>query len=187
MKSWIVLLVLLSLLLTSSARACAPSPGEEFPCYGEKTETSVLIELVNETGSAICALRIRPEAAGIAADWEEWPNLLGEDRFESEARIGVYFDLDTTISDPVFYAVQVVLDDGRVLTLHHLDVADMSEAVIRLDEGVAYLDYTSAATGEEVSTLLDELRILAGEEMDGAGLPEDDGGPETMERGDGDS
>jgi len=184
----------LAALLILTLIVCAPAPSRAvgFPCYGEETETAARVELINMTGCVILALRICPETDAATADWTDRPNLLGADTFEKDARIGVFFELNEALSGPssaksISYAMRIALDDGRTLTLHHLDIADIGEAFLHLDEGVAYLVYTSAATGKEISTLPHELRLLAEMEMDGASLPESDGGRENPAPGDSDS
>lgn len=52
--------------------------------------------------------------------------------------------------------MQVQTTGGTVYELHMLDLADIKDATLRVDGNMAYLEYTSVATGEQVSSLANE-------------------------------
>lgn len=172
-----ILLVVTSLVSISFAEGASL---EDIPCYGTPTDTSTLRYLINGTEETIVELRLKPELEDEQQEDAELSDLLEGNSFTAGAKIGVWVEMqvlaESDDSAPL-YEVIVTFEDAEVRTLHHVAVADIEEAIICRDENVTWLIYTSLTTGEEISTWLDELNILAEQETDDSPL-DDDSDPE---------
>lgn len=168
-----ILLIVISLISISFAEGTIP---EDIPCYGTPTDTSELLFLANGTEETIVELRLKPVLADELQENAELPDLLEEDSFPAGTKIGVWVDLQVLAEHDdaaPLYEIIVTFEDTEVWTLHNVPVADMEEAIVCRDENVIWLTYTSLMTGEEISTWLDELNILAEQEADDSSLEDD--------------
>lgn len=166
-----------------------PSAGaqESFRLYGLPTATSTLLRLTNSTGETITGLQLLPIMDGSVPDADAFPSLLGEDIFLDGDMIGLWCDLrpdDLPAGAVPLYDIALTFASGEVWTLHSVPVWDISEATICQDVHVAWLTYISLSTGEEVSTWLAELNILAEIEAADVPLVDADEREEAPERGD---
>ncbi len=146
-------------------------PEPELKTIGREAEGENIfkVALRNSTGKAIMGFAVKEMSM------EEYPDSLleGEDVFaDGEERI-LYYDAtealaaneETNSEDmnaPVVtpgYDIQMTFDDGETAELHGFPFGDAEEAEIHMGEEVAYITYTSAMDGGEVST--EEAEISA--------------------------
>lgn len=139
---------------------------EKLKTIGTKDDDAYVIKLTNATGQDITAFSVK--SSGDAAYPENM--LKDSDKFTVEEEREVYYTPSdaaktTATADgkeiPVEYLVQITVADGKVYELHAFPFEDMKEGELKLEEGIAYLTYSSVSTKEEVSTLDAEKAVKA--------------------------
>lgn len=184
MKTIITLLLAMSLLFAVPVHGLAQ---ENLQLYGTPTATSALLRLINSTGETITGLMLLPVSDSPVPEAEDLPGLLEESGFPDGAMIGLWCELrpeGLPAGTAPLYDIPLTFIDGFEWTLHSVPVWDISEATICRDANVAWLTYISLSTGEEVSTWLAELNILAGLESADIPLTDSDGREDAPEQGD---
>lgn len=135
---------------------------------GTNSQEAVKIDVKNETGQAITAVAVK---SSFEQDFSD--ALEQEGDWQSDASAELYIDpaivevsSEKTVegenatvveqSDVVLEPrtdIQITTADGMTYALHQLNIEDVKDATLKIEDGTAYLVYTSIATGEEVNTL----------------------------------
>lgn len=153
---------------SSSAQQASSSAAETAPAlvFGTEAEGGASFVLTNETGKAIRSLAVKPTHA------EEYlANIIAEGaEFAQGAKATIHLpkieaDENSDIEMRALADVKIVLDGDEEYVLHQINVGDMVDPVIRISEGIAYLDYKSASAAETVSTLETEKSWRAAQEQ----------------------
>lgn len=147
---------------SSEAPSAASSEEISMGVIGEQTgaEGEFVVELGNGTGQDIVEFSIVENGAGDAAG-----NMLpeGEVFANGETRALYFTPAAAEEADPNADANEPALDpqydacmkfaDGTEAVMHAFPFGDMEAGTLSMEEGIVFVTYTSAGTGEEVSTL----------------------------------
>jgi hypothetical protein len=146
--------LLLCLVACFTATGCSSSALQ----IGSTSDSST-ISATNKTGQSITAVAIKSssnEAYDSAleqdSDWEN--DAVAEIHFsepESEASATSEDDTDLILNN--LQSISFTTADGMTYELHQLNLSDIQDASLYLEDQIAYLEYTSVSTGEEVNTL----------------------------------
>ncbi|MGN0478417.1 MAG: hypothetical protein ACI4GO_03200 [Hominenteromicrobium sp.] len=152
----------------------SPEPEEKLAVIGTESDKETVFAVVLENGT-------KQDITGIAvkdSSLEEFPeNMLeDEDVFAAGEKRTLYYDSESAVkaaeeeqdgSDKLLepqYDIRITLEDGTVLVLHAFPFGDLEEGKILVEEDIAYLEYTSAESGQKVSTKEAELAVKEAEE-----------------------
>lgn len=139
---------------------------------GSDTDGAVKIDAKNETGQAITAVAAKSslaqefsEALEQQGDWANDtsatlyldPTIIEvSSEAAAEGQNGTVTEESDVVLEPRM-DIQITTADGMTYELHQLNASDIKDATFKIDNGTAYLIYTSIATGQEVNTLEAEL------------------------------
>lgn len=157
------LAVLLLVAALSASLLLLAGCGQTFT-IGTKINDATKISVKNETGQAITSVTY---VSKLAQDGD-WDNGVTAELYVDPSAIVVSSEsatqngneVTTEESDVILEpltALQFTTADGMTYALHQLNVSDVKDATIKIEDGVAYMEYTSIATGEQVNTLDAEL------------------------------
>lgn len=139
---------------------------------GTNSDGAVKIDAKNETGQAITALAVKNSFAKDFTDALEqqgdWANDASATLYidptiievSSEETVEGQNGMATKESDVVIEPrmdIQITTADGMTYELHQLNASDIKDAALKIENGTAYLVYTSIESGQEVNTLEAEL------------------------------
>ena len=144
---------------TSAETSAAPEE-PAYQVFGTQDAEGAAFELMNKLDQPIISLAVKtPADGGYPASLipEDAQMVAGEIAIVYLPKIEGAVSEDSDIQTKAVADVLVVLADGTEYELHQVDVYDIADGAVRLEDGVAYLEYTSNATGEPVSTLEAEL------------------------------
>lgn len=126
---------------------------------GQDSAGAFKVSMKNLTGKNITGFSVKQTEAA------EYPaSMLGEnDPFAVSEERTLYYnpgaqENQQEVSGAV-YDVSLTFEDGSVLELHAFPFGDVEVCEIHLEDGVAYVTYTSTSTQEAVSTKESELYI----------------------------
>lgn len=148
----------------------SPEPEEKLAVIGTESSKETVLKVVLENGTKqdITAVAVKDSSL------EEFPESMLKDKdvFAADEKRELYYDSESAVkaaeeaqqgdSDKLLepqYDVQITLKDGTVLVLHAFPFGDMEEGVIKVEEEVAYLEYTSVGSKQKVSTKDAELAV----------------------------
>ncbi len=149
---------------------------KEYQKVGNDTEDAYDILLKNSTGQDITAIRVK---TSVMPEWPESMLPAGE-VIKGGDTVEFFYtpeagtpEQDTTADTDkavnVMYIVHITLADGSMYELNSFGFDDMEEdedVEICLEDGVAFVKYTSDTGGAEVSTKEQELGIKAQKEAE---------------------
>ncbi|MGN0437453.1 MAG: hypothetical protein ACI4F4_02940 [Lachnospiraceae bacterium] len=116
--------------------------------YGDAGENAYEIYVTNRMGADITLL-------ALTNDNGDGNNILDAAvEFGADEKVKCYFDKVNNASK-----LKVQLSDGEEYELSEVDMSDMDEVTLCYENEVAFIVYTSKATGEEVKTKVKELEI----------------------------
>ena len=130
----------------------------EGAALGVKSVGDYDLLLKNNTGEEVEKVELSVDQGSLH------PNLLLEkDVFASgeERHLYVTPEIAKEKGKKPVYDLRLTFADGTVATLHALPLGDTDEAVLSLEEGVAYLTYESKKEEKEVVTLEEEKALVA--------------------------
>ncbi|MCR4794038.1 MAG: hypothetical protein K5898_02500 [Ruminococcus sp.] len=148
-----------SVTTTAEPTTEATTEAEELKLIGKKASGSDVftLDLENKTGKDIVSITIKAETE------EKYPeNMLEEkDTFAKDEKRKLYY-VPKKVSDVVYgksdkianlqYSVKLVFADKTEAILHQFPFDDLDLAEIHLEDGVAFIKYTSKLTKEKVDT-----------------------------------
>ncbi|MBQ9069406.1 MAG: hypothetical protein IJ131_10205 [Eggerthellaceae bacterium] len=158
---------------SSAASASASSSQPTFRTVGATANAASQFNFANKTGKAIKALAVKPTQdtdfpASILASGDQVANgetvVLACPAVDAPEAGGQTADVKLEARADM----QLTLEDGTELVLHQLNLSDIKDAEVRVNGDVAYLDYTSIASGSKVSTLEAEQSISKNQTADAA-------------------
>lgn len=143
---------------------------------GTNSNDAVKISAKNETGQSITSLAlvspITQEASEPLEQDGDWDNGSTAELYLDQTIVeiatagtvegenGTAEEESDIVLEPLM-TIQFTTADGMTYTLHQLNLEDIKDATVKIEDGTAYLVYTSIATGEEVNTLESELAYQA--------------------------
>ena len=143
---------------------------------GTNSNDAVNISAKNETGQAITSVAlvspITQEATDSLEQDGDWDNDAAAQLYIDQTVIeiatsgtvegdnGTAEESSDIVLEPRT-TIQFTTADGMTYALHQLNLEDIKDATVKIEDGTAYLVYTSIATGEEVNTLEAELAYQA--------------------------
>ena len=144
---------------------------EDLLTIGEKTDDAYDVILLNSTGSDITSI-------SVACD-EEDAFAVSDAGIEADMAFELFYEPEETESESAGndnklltpdYTITFTLDSGDEYILHGFPFDDIEEGEILIDdiEDVAYIIYDSIDSGDEISTLEDEIATKEAEEAEAA-------------------
>ena len=114
---------------------------------GVKTSTAKFVYLTNSTEGEIREIYLR------AAGGEEWgKNLVpAEATIKAAEQVQMYYTSDSAKN--AIYDMKIVDGDGNAYEIYSVQLSDMEKAKLMIDNGEAYLTYTSLSEKSEKSTI----------------------------------
>ena len=114
---------------------------------GVKTSTAKFVYLTNSTKGEIREIYLR------AAGGEEWgKNLVpAEATIKDAEQVQMYYTPDS--ARDAIYDMKIVDGDGNAYEIYSVQLSDMEKAKLMIDNGEAYLTYTSLSDKSEKSTI----------------------------------
>ena len=114
---------------------------------GVKTSTAKFVYLTNSTKGEIREIYLR------AAGGEEWgKNLVpAEATIKAAEQVQMYYTSDSAKN--AIYDMKIVDGDGNAYEIYSVQLSDMEKAKLMIDNGEAYLTYTSLSEKSEKSTI----------------------------------
>lgn len=121
-----------------------PTPTESPKRIGVKTETAEYIVLVNNAGVDLREIYIQDEETG------EWgKNLIpSESSVEDKEQVEMYYEPQ----EDGKYQIKIVTENAEEFEIYSAELGDMKQTALYIEEGVAYLKYTSVASKTEKTT-----------------------------------
>ena len=112
-----------------------------------KTSTAKFVYLTNSTKGEIREIYLR------AAGGEEWgKNLVpAEATIKAAEQVQMYYTSDSAKN--AIYDMKIVDGDGNAYEIYSVQLSDMEKAKLMIDNGEAYLTYTSLSEKSEKSTI----------------------------------
>lgn len=176
-NSIVTLFVIVALAMLVSFVGCSsPANSEneaekeapELVSVGEKSDQSVQIKVHNNTNKEIASLQI--EKSGTVGLTDQELAIPSGDTFLINLNASEFADTATeTTSDVIVrpvYDVVIGFTDGSHATTHGLGTEDVTEFTLLLsDEGILYVEYTTAE-GSTESTLETEKALIAAAEAE---------------------
>lgn len=139
---------------------------------GTDSSDAVKISAKNETGQAITAVATKVSSAESFGDpleqQSDWANDVSAELYLVQVSVEATAQETTETPNATVTAqedliveprtdIQITTADGMTYDLHQLNLEDIKDATFKIENGTAYLVYTSIASGEEVNTLDAEL------------------------------
>ena len=114
---------------------------------GVKTSTAKFVYLTNSTKGEIREIYLR------AAGGEEWGKSLvpAEATIKDAEQVQMYYTPDS--ARDAIYDMKLVDGDGNAYEIYSVQLSDMEKAKLMIDNGEAYLTYTSLSDKSEKSTI----------------------------------
>lgn len=114
---------------------------------GVKTSTAKFVYLTNSTKGEIREIYLR------AAGGEEWGKSLvpAEATIKDAEQVQMYYTPDS--ARDAIYDMKIVDGDGNAYEIYSVQLSDMEKAKLMIDNGEAYLTYTSLSDKSEKSTI----------------------------------
>ena len=129
---------------------------------GTKTDKTVAVTITNGTGKVITGMQVSDPATGeFGANVFSASNKVvnGEKVIVNLENTAQATSASTSAGDVAIKAypdVRVTFSDGTTADLHQLNLSDVTDATLKLDGTMAYLEYTSASSKTVVNTLESE-------------------------------
>ncbi|MEE0956119.1 MAG: hypothetical protein U0L49_09970 [Eubacterium sp.] len=146
-------------LITQSTVTSSAEEEQIFPAIGREDENALRIKISNAAGSEITGFSVA-EGEG-----EYGANLLeGEDSFKADETRTLYFQNPEQAADAgehILCNVKLTFADGTEAVLHDFPFLTGKDLVIKMEAGIAYLEYTNSADGSVMNTLIAEQQIYA--------------------------
>ena len=122
-----------------------PAPAPKL--IGVKTSTAKFVYLTNSTKGEIREIYLR------AAGGEEWGKSLvpAEATIKDAEQVQMYYTPDS--ARDAIYDMKIVDGDGNAYEIYSVQLSDMEKAKLMIDNGEAYLTYTSLSDKSEKSTI----------------------------------
>jgi len=160
----------------------APETSTPEPSYrtiGTENEKAFSVLITNKTGQEIVGIAVKsseekeyadnliPEGQSIAKDETVMLYYTPADTGEGGESLAIDpDDEDTAVAVSVTYDVRLTCADESVLELYEFGFSDITAADLNCADGVAFIQYTSEATGETVNTK--EAQLAAKEKLEAA-------------------
>ena len=145
---------------------------KEYETIGSKAEGAYEVLITNAAGQDITGIAVK------SADKTEWPgNMIPSGKtFKKGQTVRLYYtpekDSNTAVaSDKAVkpsFDVNLTLADGKTYQLSGFPFEDMEEVSVKIADDVAFLEYTSKTSKEQVSTKEQELGLKAQREQEAA-------------------
>lgn len=145
---------------------------KEYETIGSKAEGAYEVLITNAAGQDITGIAVK------SADKTEWPgNMIPSGKtFKKDQTVRLYYtpekDSNTAVaSDKAVkpsFDVNLTLADGKTYQLSGFPFEDMEEVSVKIADDVAFLEYTSKTSKEQVSTKEQELGLKAQREQEAA-------------------
>ena len=138
----------------TAAPTAAPATSTPLPTstpapklIGVKTSTAKFVYLTNSTKGEIREIYLR------AAGGEEWGKILvpAEATIKDAEQVQMYYTPDS--ARDAIYDMKIVDGDGNAYEIYSVQLSDMEKAKLMIDNGEAYLTYTSLSDKSEKSTI----------------------------------
>lgn len=138
----------------TAAPTAAPATSTPLPTstpapklIGVKTSTAKFVYLTNSTKGEIREIYLR------AAGGEEWGKSLvpAEATIKDAEQVQMYYTPDSAKN--AIYDMKIVDGDGNAYEIYSVQLSDMEKAKLMIDNGEAYLTYTSLSEKSEKSTI----------------------------------
>lgn len=138
----------------TAAPTAAPATSTPLPTstpapklIGVKTSTAKFVYLTNSTKGEIREIYLR------AAGGEEWGKSLvpAEATIKDAEQVQMYYTPDS--AKDAIYDMKIVDGDGNAYEIYSVQLSDMEKAKLMIDNGEAYLTYTSLSEKSEKSTI----------------------------------
>ena len=138
----------------TAAPTAAPATSTPLPTstpapklIGVKTSTAKFVYLTNSTKGEVREIYLR------AAGGEEWgKNLVpAESTIKDAEQVQMYYTPDS--AKDAIYDMKIVDGDGNAYEIYSVELGDMEKAKLMIDNGEAYLTYTSLSDKSEKSTI----------------------------------
>lgn len=138
----------------TAAPTAAPATSTPLPTstpapklIGVKTSTAKFVYLTNSTKGEIREIYLR------AAGGEEWEKNLvpAEATIKDAEQVQMYYTPDS--ARDAIYDMKIVDGDGNAYEIYSVQLSDMEKAKLMIDNGEAYLTYTSLSDKSEKSTI----------------------------------
>lgn len=138
----------------TAAPTAAPATSTPLPTstpapklIGVKTSTAKFVYLTNSTKGEIREIYLR------AAGGEEWGKSLvpAEATIKDAEQVQMYYTPDS--AKDAIYDMKIVDGDGNAYEIYSVQLSDMEKAKLMIDNGEAYLTYTSLSDKSEKSTI----------------------------------
>ena len=138
----------------TAAPTAAPATSTPLPTstpapklIGVKTSTAKFVYLTNSTKGEIREIYLR------AAGGEEWGKSLvpAEATIKDAEQVQMYYTPDS--ARDAIYDMKLVDGDGNAYEIYSVQLSDMEKAKLMIDNGEAYLTYTSLSDKSEKSTI----------------------------------
>lgn len=138
----------------TAAPTAAPATSTPLPTstpapklIGVKTSTAKFVYLTNSTKGEIREIYLR------AAGGEEWGKSLvpAEATIKNAEQVQMYYTPDS--AKDAIYDMKIVDGDGNAYEIYSVQLSDMEKAKLMIDNGEAYLTYTSLSDKSEKSTI----------------------------------
>ena len=137
---------------------------------GEETEGAYGVVVTNSVGQDIQGISVK---SSLAENWSE--NILKEgEQIKNGEKVKFFFDpssvsATTAVPETDFavretWDVNLTIADGTTYKLTGFAFEDIEEGVLKLEDGVAFVEYTSKESKETVSTKEQELGLKAAAE-----------------------
>ncbi|WP_122642252.1 hypothetical protein [Luxibacter massiliensis] len=145
---------------------------KEYETIGSKAEGAYEVLITNAAGQDITGIAVK------STDKTEWPgNMIPSGKtFKKDQTVRLYYtpekDSNTAVaSDKAVkpsFDVNLTLADGKTYQLSGFPFEDMEEVSVKIADDVAFLEYTSKTSKEQVSTKEQELGLKAQREQEAA-------------------
>ena len=138
----------------TAAPTAAPATSTPLPTstpapklIGVKTSTAKFVYLTNSTKGEIREIYLR------AAGGEEWGKSLvpAEATIKDAEQVQMYYTPDS--ARDAIYDMKIVDGDGNAYEIYSVQLSDMEKAKLMIDNGEAYLTYTSLSDKSEKRTI----------------------------------
>lgn len=121
-----------------------PTPTEAPKRIGVKTDTAKYVTLVNNAGVDLREIYIQNE------ETEEWgKNLIpSESSVKDKEQVQMYYEPQ----DDGEYHIKIVTENAEEFEIYSAELDDMKQTALYIEEGAAYLKYTSVSSKTEKTT-----------------------------------
>lgn len=121
-----------------------PTPTQAPKLIGIKTDTAKYVTLINRAGVDLREIYIQDE------ETEEWGNNLipAESSVEDKEQVEMYYEPQ----DDGEYQIKIVTEDAEEFEIYDAELDDMKQTTLYIEEGTAYLKYTSVSSKTEKTT-----------------------------------